>query len=133
MAKTTAETLRRTRKAIASGDLRGAWQQLEPLLQHPNSEALSPDELAAAWALFEKVCPSINAERIAPLVNVMRHNQDDVRALYHLGQALIENDLPTIAATPLTIAKRLAVGGIELDLELTAALETIASRSQSPI
>src|SRR5579883_272911 len=109
--------------ALAAGDARAAFQQLREVLRYPGQLGADRRRWTEALALFERISAALAGAAFAAKVVQVVADPDDVSALYALGDALVEQRLPAIAATILARANTLAPGRESIVTELMTALE----------
>lgn len=119
---TSSETIAEAKKKLDEGDARGAFQALRSLIEFP---ALSPED-ALDWMprvlLFAQTMKELAGDDLGEKLNACVPG-NDAKALYEAAEALIELDLPRIAASLLVRANMLEPHEEPIVTELVSALE----------
>jgi hypothetical protein len=109
-------------EAMRAGDAAGAFQRLRPLVSYPSLRDADAFEWVPRVSLFADVAQAIAGPSLGAQVKACIAG-DDPQALYDAGFALIDQQLPAIAATFLARADAIAPDTEGIVTELCAALE----------
>jgi hypothetical protein len=112
------------RRLIAGGDDRAAFAKLRSRLGWPAGKSIATSDLPAWIAMLGELVARRGAERLAEQVDDVVRDPDSPDRLYALGYALIDADVPTIAATLLWRCLALVGESEEVVCELVSALES---------
>ncbi|MHB2019041.1 MAG: hypothetical protein ACYCW6_19000 [Candidatus Xenobia bacterium] len=109
-------------EALAAGDPQTAFLSFRSVLEYPGKME-SRDRWADALGVFARIGEAIAGAEFASKIEAAAADPDDVDALYELGYELVEQALPSVAATVLARAHELAPGQERLLAELAVALK----------
>lgn len=112
------------RRLIATGQDREAFGQLRTRLDWPRGKAIPAAELPGWISLLGEIVARRGADRLAEQVAEVVRDPDSPDRLYALGYALIDADVPLIAATLLWHCLALVGESEEVVCELISALES---------
>jgi hypothetical protein len=109
---------------IAAGDDRAAFARLRGRLAWPRGKDVPAAELPRWLELLATITNRLHATALGGLATAAQHDPDSPDHLYELGYALIDAELPTIAATVLWRCLALVGDSEEVVCELVSALES---------
>jgi hypothetical protein len=107
---------------LAAGDAQAAFRTFRVILSDLHL-ANDRDRFADALEVFARIGSALAGDDFAMTVRAASRQPDNIQALYELGYELIEQGLPSIAATTLMRANTLAPGQEPIIAELVTALE----------
>jgi len=109
---------------IAAGDIRAAFDRLRAGLGWPHGKAIPAADLPRWLALLAELATRRGAEPLAKLAGEAVRDPDSPDRLYDLGYALIDAEVPAIAAVVLWRCLALVGDSEEVVCELVSALES---------
>jgi hypothetical protein len=109
-------------EAMRGGDPQQAFLLLKPLIEYPSVSIDDAFEWGPRVELFSQIASAIAGPELGMQVRACGPS-DDLKALYDVGFALIDQGLPLVAATFLARADALAPESPGIVMELCSALE----------